>query len=83
MSNKFIIFNSLKKAEHYLKWCEENIDYHRGGYDWSNITTYISDDNKVLRRFTGDGCGCGYDYIIVIGKIKDKRTHSLKLILND
>jgi len=87
MSSKFIIFNSLKKAEHYVKWCKENIDYYNDGYDWSNVSTYINDD-KVLRRLSGDSCGCGcdnhlYDYIIVVGRIKDKRIHSLKLILND
>ncbi len=82
-----IIFNTIKKAEHYVKYCNNNTDYVNGGYDWSECITFISGD-KVLQRNAGDGCGCGcdnhlYDYLYVIGRIKDKRTQSLKLILDD
>lgn len=81
-----IIFNTLKKAEHYVKYCNKNTDYYNVGYDWSESSTYI-DGDKVLRRNAGDGCGCGcdyhlYDYTEIIGRIKDKRTQSLKFILN-
>lgn len=75
-----IIFNTIKKAEHYIKWYSKINDYERGGYDWESISTYISGD-LVLSRHMGDGCGCGcdlqlYDYTILIGRIKahDSKT---------
>jgi len=75
-----IIFNTIKKAEHYVKWCQKNNDYHRDGYDWETHDTFIG-GNLVVVRIAGDGCGCGcddhlFDYISVIGRIKkwDKKT---------
>jgi hypothetical protein len=85
MKSKFILFNSYKKANHYVKWCNVTQDYYHRGYDWSESVTYIK-DNMILRKISGDGCGCGctnhlYNYIVVIGKIKDRRIDNLKKIL--
>jgi hypothetical protein len=76
-----IIFNTIKKAEHYVKWCQKNHDYSNNGYDWSVQSTFI-EDNLVKVRSQGDGCGCGcdnhlYDYTQVIGRIK---AYNLKTI---
>ena len=80
-----ILFNTLKKAEHYVRYCQKNLDYSQDGYDWSESTTYIEGD-RVVRRSAGDSCGCGcdqyqYSYFEVLGRIKDKRVKSLKQIL--
>ena len=79
-----IIFNTIKKAEHYVKWCQKNLDYYNDGYDWSVQSTFI-EDNLVKVRSQGDGCGCGcdnhlYDYTQVIGRIK---AYDLKTIRNE
>ena len=78
-----IIFNTIKKAEHYVKWCNKNIDHYNGGYDWSMVATSI-DGEYVVRNHSGDGCGCGcdlhlYDYHEIIGRIK---AHDTKTIRN-
>jgi hypothetical protein len=77
-----IIFNTIKKAEHYVKWCQKNHDYSNDGYDWSTQSTYI-EDNLIKVRRAGDGCGCGcdnhlYDYTEVIGRIKKFDTKSIR-----
>ena len=77
-----IIFNTIKKAEHYVKWCQKNHDYSNDGYDWSTQSTFI-EDNLVKVRSQGDGCGCGcdnhlYDYTNVIGRIKAYDTKSIR-----
>jgi hypothetical protein len=77
-----IIFNTIKKAEHYVKWCNKNLDYQEGGYDWSESITYI-DGQYVIRHESGDGCGCGcdmhlYNYKRVIGKIKAYNTKTIR-----
>ena len=69
-----IIFNTIKKAEHYVKWRKNSVDFQRDGYDWESHQTFIS-GNLVLCRISGDGCGCGcdqhlFDYTNVIGRIK-------------
>jgi hypothetical protein len=79
-----IIFNTIKKAEHWVKW-ESRFYYDICGYDWQSRHTYIA-GNLVLQREAGDGCGCGcdlyiYDKTKVIGRIKDKRSKSLSQIL--
>jgi hypothetical protein len=79
-----IIFNTIKKAEHWVKW-ESRFDYYIGGYDWQSRHTYIA-GNLVFQREAGDGCGCGcdlyiYDTTKVIGRIKDKRSKSLSQVL--
>jgi hypothetical protein len=76
-----IIFNTIKKAQHYVKFCNKNIDYYRGGYDWSEQITFI-DGDLVKSRSAGDGCGCGcdtsvYNYVTIIGRIK---AHDIKSI---
>ena len=53
-----IIFNTIKKAKHYVKFCNKNYDFYRDGYDWSEHNTYI-DGDLVKSRDAGDGCGCG------------------------
>lgn len=78
-----IIFNTIKKAEHYVKWCRKNIDYYNEGYDWSMLETSINGE-YVVQQHAGDGCGCGcdlhlYDYYVVIGRIK---AHDTKTIRN-
>lgn len=81
-----IIFNTIKKAEHYVKWYSGKYDYDFGGYDWSYQITYIEGDLVKVRE-AGDGCGCGcdlqlYDRTRVIGRIKDKRSKSLNQLLS-
>ena len=81
-----IVFNTIKKAEHFVKYCNKRIDHTEDGYAWSEVSTYISGD-RVLRRHSGDSCGCGcdmynYSYNEVIGRIRDKRTHALRQILD-
>ena len=75
-----IIFNTIKQAEHYVKWCQNNRDYSIGHYEWSAQRTYIN-ENLVLQSVSGDSCGCGCDNVIyhnvyVIGRIKayNKKT---------
>ncbi len=77
-----IIFNTIKKAEHYVKWYSKKHDYSNNGYEWSSQDTYI-DGNLILIRSSGDGCGCGcdmylYDYVTVIGRIKSYDTKSIR-----
>jgi hypothetical protein len=76
-----IIFNTIKKAEHYVKWCNKNHDYYNDGYDWSQSKTYI-EGRWVIRQDSGDSCGCGcnnylYDHKTKIGRIK---AYNLKTI---
>lgn len=75
-----IIFNTIKKAEHWVKWHSKKFDFSRGGYDWESQDTYIS-GNLVVTRHQGDSCGCGcdwhlFDYTVIHGRIKkwDKKT---------
>lgn len=86
-----IIFNTIKKAEHYVSYCNKKVDFENGGYDWSSTSTFI-DGEYVIRNHSGDGCGCGcdnylYDYNDIIGRIKgfDKksiRDNKLNQIIN-
>jgi len=69
-----IVFNTIKKAEHYVKHCNRNID------------SYNISGDRVIRRHSGDSCGCGcdmynYSYCEVIGRIKDKRSHAIAQVL--
>ena len=77
-----IIFNTIKKAEHYVKFCNKNSDYYNDGYDWSEQRTFIDGDLVKVKR-AGDGCGCGcdmhlYNYITIIGRIKGYDTKSIR-----
>ncbi len=77
-----IIFNTIKQAEHYVKWCQKNHDYNTGHYEWSSITTYIR-DNLVLQESSGDTCGCGcdtgrYNIISIIGRIKSYNKKTIR-----
>ena len=77
-----IIFNTIKKAEHYVKFCNKNHDFYRDGYDWSEQVTYI-DGNYIKSRSTGDSCGCGcdtgfYNHVTIIGRIKGYDTKSIR-----
>lgn len=77
-----IIFNTIKKAEHYVKFCNKNRDYYNDGYDWSEQCTYIEDD-LVKVRSAGDGCGCGcddhlYNYVTILGRIKAYDTKTIR-----
>jgi len=66
---KMIIFNTIKKAEHYVKWCNKNRDYEYDGYDWSKSKTYIT-GKWVINETSGDSCGCGCDNYLYSNKIK-------------
>ena len=77
-----IIFNTIKKAEHYVKFCNKNSDYKYDGYDWHNRTTFI-ENNLVKVNESGDSCGCGCDtyqfsYTTIIGRIKSHDTKSTR-----
>lgn len=77
-----IIFNTIKKAEHYVKFCNNNYDYRQGGYDWSSRITFI-ENNLIKVNESGDGCGCGcdnyrYSTITIIGRIKAYDTKSIR-----
>ncbi len=77
-----IVFNTIKKAEHWVKWYSKKFDYTRDGYDWETHQTYIS-GNLVITRHQGDGCGCGcdtslFDYTIVQGRIKKWDVKSIR-----
>jgi hypothetical protein len=77
-----IIFNTIKKAKHYVKFCNKNHDYYHNGYDWGEHRTYIDGDLvKVINA--GDGCGCGcdlhiYNCITIIGRIKAHDTKTIR-----
>ena len=65
-----IIFNTIKKAQHYVKFCNKNSDYSRGNYDWSEHVTYIEDN-----------CGCDtyiYNHVTIIGRIKAYDTKTIR-----
>lgn len=69
-----IIFNTIKAAKHYVKWCNKTKDYDTGGYDYQSRLTYI-DGEYVKVNLAGDGCGCGcdmyrYSSSTIIGRIK-------------
>jgi hypothetical protein len=77
-----IIFNTIRKAEHYVKWCNRKHDYYNEGYDWSMQQTLI-DGEYVIQHHAGDGCGCGcdwhlYDYKTIIGRIKAHDTKTIR-----
>ena len=77
-----IIFNTIKKAEHYVKFCQKNKDYNNDGYDWSKQSTYI-EDNLVKVTSAGDSCGCGcdmyvYNHTTIIGRIKKWNQESIR-----
>jgi hypothetical protein len=77
-----IIFNTIKKAEHYVKFCNINYDFYNQGYDWSEHITFI-EGNLVKVRTAGDSCGCGcsdyiYERIEIIGRIKAYDTKSIR-----
>jgi hypothetical protein len=77
-----IIFNTIKKAEHYVKWCRKTKDYYNEGYDWSVLETLI-DGEYVIEHHAGDGCGCGcdlhlYDYKVIIGRIKSWNDKTIR-----
>ena len=87
-----IIFNTIKKAEHYVKFCNKNHDYYHDGYDWSEQVTYI-DGNYIKSKSAGDSCGCGcdtyiYNHVTIIGRIKARYlglgsyTNTFNSILN-
>jgi len=69
-----IIFNTIKKAEHYVKWYSKKYDFSRDGYDWESQETYIN-GNLVVIRHQGDGCGCGCD-----NHLFDKRFNKIILL---
>ena len=78
-----IIFNTIKAAQHYVKFSNKNYDYNHSGYDWHSRTTYI-ENNLVKVNESGDGCGCGCDtyqfnYTTIIGRIK---AYDIKSIRN-
>lgn len=77
-----IIFNTIKKAEHYVKWAKKTKDFSNDGYDWSQSETFI-DKDLVLVRTSGDSCGCGCDmyrycYVTVVGRIKAWSTKTIR-----
>ena len=77
-----IIFNTIKQAEHYVKWCQKTKDYNTGHYQWSSQSTYIQ-GNLVLQISSGDTCGCGcdtgrYNNVYVIGRIKAYNTQTIR-----
>ena len=81
-----IVFNTIKKAERYVKYCNKNRDFYNDGYDWSERSTYI-EGQFVIEKTAGDSCGCGCDMYVyhsrtIIGRIKDKRTQALSLVLD-
>ena len=77
-----IIFNTIKAAEHYVKFCNKTRDYETGGYNWSSRRTYI-DGQYVLISDSGDSCGCGcdmyrYHSVMVLGRIKGWNVKSIR-----
>ena len=78
-----IIFNTIKKAEHYVSYCNKKVDYDDGdNYMYSCTMTSIRDE-YVIRNHSGDSCGCGcdnymYNYDEIIGRIKGYDTKSIR-----
>jgi len=77
-----IIFNTIKKADHYVSYCNKKVDGTRGDYMYSATRTFIKGE-YVLRNHSGDSCGCGcdnyiYDYYEIIGRIKGYDTKSIR-----
>jgi hypothetical protein len=71
--SKFILFNTRKKAEHYLKHMRALTAKDQWYYDGEQFCYYEISDNMVLRVW-GWRCGCGCDRgdtnASVIGRIK-------------
>lgn len=70
---KFILFNTLKKAQHYVKHCNKN--YLKEIWDdGEQFLHYEISKDKVLRVW-GWRCGCGCDRgstdATVIARIKN------------
>ena len=74
------VFNTIKKAEHYVKYKNKSKAVRNqnwfSGYMWQYLEYKIDYDNKrVIQMGGSDGCGCGCDmytfhYREVIGRIK-------------
>lgn len=74
------IFNTIKKAEHYVKYINKSkrvLDRnYSSGYMWEYLDYNIDYDNKrVIKSYGQDGCGCGCDTYTwhdreVVGRIK-------------
>jgi hypothetical protein len=70
-----IVFNTRKKAEHYIKYKKARQDQYENWqqYNDEEFCYYIIDGKKVLRIW-GWRCGCGCDRgdtnATVIGRIK-------------
>jgi hypothetical protein len=67
-----IIFNTIRKAEHYVKhkMANRKTDPFNDG---EQFAYYVIADSKVLRIFGWRcGCGCtrGHTHAVVIGRIK-------------
>ena len=72
-----IVFNTRKKAEHYVKFKKAQRDKHELSsyhYNDKGFSYHIIDRNKVLNIW-GWRCGCGCDRgstsATVIGRIKN------------
>ena len=68
-----ILFNTLKKAQHYIKYKNDVVKKAKDPYTDEYYTYYTISSNKVL-YVTGWQCGCGCDnrWISnkVIGRVK-------------
>jgi len=69
-----IVFNTLKQAQHYVKWWNKKHSYYRPGYDYESYKMIII-NKRVLINHSGDGCGCGcenylFNHNTVKGRIK-------------
>lgn len=71
-----IIFNTISKAKHYIKYKNKFYDkINEYGYAYNIVEYYIDSNNKVIKELSCDSCGCGCDTYIycikeVIGRIK-------------
>lgn len=74
-----VVFNTLKKAEHYVKYQNQHSKRVRN-QNWNHAymyhyLSYRISGKYVIQQSGGDGCGCGCDMytwrdLRVIGRIK-------------
>jgi hypothetical protein len=71
---KFIVFNTLKQAEHWMKRKNSFLKQHADRYDSESFDYYTVGIKQQVIRVSGWSCGCGCGqgstHVTVLGRIK-------------